>query len=96
MPTVVWLPQASKDVDNHYNYLKTYSDSTAEKAAQAIVTAASSLEFNPYKGTIIQEEAGLRKLPVSFGKYGYVIHYAILGDEIVILRVYHGRQNRPY
>ncbi|ERT04034.1 putative plasmid stabilization system [Lyngbya aestuarii BL J] len=38
----------------------------------------------------------MRKLFVSFGKYGYVIHYALLEDDVIILRVYHGRENRPY
>lgn len=52
------------------------------------------LQQNPRRGTIVDEIAGLRKLVVSFGKYGFIIHYVILEDDIVILRIYHGRENR--
>jgi hypothetical protein len=46
-------------------------------------------------GTIVQQAAGLRKLPIRFGKVAFVLHYVILADEVVILRVYHGREQRP-
>ncbi len=96
MPAVVWSLRASQDIEKHHNYLALRNEDAASKAAQAILQAASSLVQNPYKGVIIEKQAGLRKLPVFFGKYGYVIHYAIIADEIVILRVYHGSQDRPY
>ncbi|MEH1872576.1 type II toxin-antitoxin system RelE/ParE family toxin [Nostoc sp.] len=57
--------------------------------------SAESLQQNPRRGVIVDEIAGLRKLVVSFGKYGFIIHYIILEDEVVILRLYHGRENRP-
>ena len=96
MPVVVWSARASQDIEKHYNYLAFRNEDAAKKAAQAILQAANNLAQNPYKGVIIEEQAGLRKLPVFFGKYGYVIHYAVIADKIVILRVYHGSQNRPY
>ncbi|UUO13366.1 MULTISPECIES: hypothetical protein [Aphanizomenonaceae] len=37
----------------------------------------------------------MRKLVVAFGKYGFIIHYVILEDDVIILRIYHGRENRP-
>ena len=96
MPAVVWSLRASQDIEKHHNYLALRNEDAASKAAQAILQAASSLVQNPYKGVIIEKQAGLRKLPVFFGKYGYVIHYAIIADELVILRIYHGSQDRPY
>lgn len=42
----------------------------------------------------MKKQAG-RKLLVPFGKYGYTIHYIVLDDDVVILNVYHGRENRP-
>ena len=96
MPAVVWSPRASRDIERHYNYLRLQNESAAKKAAQTILRTGNSLEQNPYKGTAIKQQAGLRKLPVFFGKYGYVIHYAFLAEEVIILRVYHGRENRPH
>ena len=67
----------------------------ATRAVQAIVSSGESLQQNPGRGAIVEEVVGLRKIIVPFGKYGYIIHYAILEDDVIILRVYHGRENRP-
>lgn len=96
MPTVSWSPRAARDIEKQYNFLLTQNESVARSAAEVILEAGNSLSNHPYRGRVIEEQAGLRKLPVSFGKYGYVIHYAVIADEVVILRVYHGRENRPY
>lgn len=95
MPQVVWSPTASRDIDRHYNFLLTQDATTATKAVQKIIKTGGSLAQSPYRGTIVQSLAGIRKLLVSFGKYGYVIHYTVIEEEVVILRVYHGRENRP-
>lgn len=95
MPQVVWSPTASRDLERHYNFLTTQDADTATKAVQKIIKTGGSLAQSPYRGAIVQQKTGLRKLLVSFGKYGYVIHYTVIEEEVVILRVYHGRENRP-
>lgn len=95
MSEVVWSPTASRDIERHYNYLLTRSSTTATKAVQKIIQTGGSLAQSPYRGTMLQSSIGLRKLLVSFGKYGYVIHYTVIEEEVVILRVYHGKENRP-
>lgn len=95
MSKVVWTESATADLRRHYDYLKPNNPDAAAKAVQAIVQSGESLEQNPRRGAIVDEVAGLRKLLVSFGKFGFVIHYAILDDEVVLLRVYHGREQRP-
>ncbi len=95
MPQVVWSPKASRDIDRHYNFLLTRDPTTATKAVQKIIKTGGSLAQSPYRGTIVQQKTGLRKLLVAFGKYGYLIHYMVIEEEVVILRVYHGRENRP-
>ena len=61
---------------------------------QAIISSGESLQQNPRQCVIADKIAALRKLVVSFGEYGFIINYIILKDEVVILRVYHGRENR--
>lgn len=95
MPQVVWSPTASRDLDRHYNFLLTQDASIAAKAVQKIIKTGGSLAQSPYRGAVVQQKTGLRKLLVSLGKYGYVIHYTVIEEEVVILRVYHGRENRP-
>lgn len=95
MSTVIWTPAAITDTNRHYEFLEPNNPDAAKRAAQAILKAGNSLEENPRCGTVVQQAEGLRKLMVSFGKRGFVIHYIILEEEILILRVYHGREERP-
>lgn len=95
MSTVIWTTAALADVEGLLNGLAQVNPDAADRAAQAIRKAGDSLESSPKRGAIVQGAPGLRKLVVAFGKPGFVIHYAVLEDEVVILKVYSGRQNRP-
>jgi addiction module RelE/StbE family toxin len=95
MSQIVWTETAIDDLNRHYDFIKLNNPDAAARAVQAIVSSGESLQDNPRRGAIVDEIAGLRKLLVSFGKYGYTIHYVILEDDVIILRVYHGRENRP-
>jgi plasmid stabilization system protein ParE len=95
MSQVTWTKTALNDADELVEPLMDVNPDAAVRAAQAIRQAGSSLSQNPKRGTMVQGAPGVRKLRVPFGQYGFVIHYAILEDEVVVLRVYHARQNRP-
>ncbi len=95
MPTVVWSRAALADLDRQYQFLKIQNPEAATRALKIIVDAGKSLVQTPRRGTPIAAAPGLRKLRVKFGKYGYILHYTLLEDEVLILKVYHGRQNRP-
>ncbi len=95
MSQIVWTETALYDLNRHYDFIKLNNPDIAARAVQMIVTSGESLQQNPRRGSILDEIAGLRKLLVNFGKYGYIIHYVILEDEVIILRIYHGRENRP-
>jgi addiction module RelE/StbE family toxin len=95
MPTVVWSRPALADLDRQYRFLQAQNPEAATRAVQAIIQAGKSLSQSPQRGTPITSAPGLRKLKVRFGKFGYLLHYTVLEDEVLILRVYHGRQNRP-
>ncbi len=95
MSQIVWTETAIDDLNRHYDFIKLNNADAAARAVEAIVSSGESLQQNARRGAIVDEKAGLRKFLVSFGKYGFIIHYAILEDDVVILRVYHGRSNRP-
>ncbi len=95
MSQIVWSQTAIEDLNRHYDFIKLNNPDAAARAVQAIVSSGESLQENPRRGAIVDEIAGLRKLIVSFGKYGYIIHYVIIEDDVIILHVYHGRENRP-
>jgi plasmid stabilization system protein ParE len=93
MTQVSWTEAAFTDIQRHYEALALIN-ADALRAIQVIRKAGDSLEAFPRRGAIVHEAAGLRKLQVTFGKVGFAIHYAMIEDEVVILRVYHGRESR--
>lgn len=95
MSLVVWTPTAVQDLQRHREFLAVLSLDVANRTIQLIVKQGESLIQNPRRGPVIEESSGLRKLPLRIGKNGFVLHYAILLDEVIILRVYNGRENRP-
>jgi plasmid stabilization system protein ParE len=95
MSEIVWSDTALDDLNRHYDFIKLNNIEAASRALQAIVSSSESLQQNPCRGAIVNDKAGLRKLLVPFGKYGFVIHYIVLEEDVVILNVYHGRENRP-
>ncbi len=95
MSKVIWLPEALTDLVRLFDFLKLKNENAAILAAQAIREAGFSLGDAPYQGTALNDGLGRRKLAVPFGKYGYVIHYYLEDDTVLIVRVYHGRENRP-
>jgi addiction module RelE/StbE family toxin len=95
MSQIVWTETAIDDLNRHYDFIKLNNPDAAALAVQAIVSSGESLQDNPRRGAIVNEIGGLRKLLVPFGKYGYIIHYVIFEDDVIVLRIYHGRENRP-
>jgi plasmid stabilization system protein ParE len=81
-------------LERHYNFWESINSDLAKKVVQEITKKGESLQDNPRRGTVIHQAQGLRKLSVPFGKYGFVIHYTILEEDVLILRVYGGRENR--
>ncbi|NEP19559.1 MAG: type II toxin-antitoxin system RelE/ParE family toxin [Leptolyngbya sp. SIO4C1] len=96
MQQLIWTRQARADLQHHYDYLLSFNQQSALRALRAIVKAARQLASTPELGVVIDKNSGLRKWPVAFGKTGYVIYYISMSGQVIIARVYHGRQSRPY
>lgn len=96
MPQLIWSLRSRADLQDHYDYLLPLNEQSALRAVKVIVEAARKLAENPTIGQVIDKEAGIRKWPVSFGKYGFVIHYTLEPNVVTIARIYHGSQMRPY
>jgi plasmid stabilization system protein ParE len=87
MSQIVWTETAIDDLNRHYDFINLNNADAAARAIQAIVSSGESLQQNPHRGAIVDEIAGLQKLVVSFDKYGFIIHYVILEDDVIILRI---------
>jgi plasmid stabilization system protein ParE len=92
---LIWAPEALLDLSGHFEFLQERNPEAAGKAAQAIREAGFGIAQSPYRGTLLTDGSGRRKLRVAFGKNGYVIHYLVEDSTILIVRIYDGRQQRP-
>jgi plasmid stabilization system protein ParE len=87
--------EAVADLERLHAFLVNKNPRAAQRAVAAISNALHSLDVFPDRGRP-SGIAGARELVVPFGRLAYVVRYAHLAerDEIVILRIWHGREQR--
>lgn len=86
---------AAADLRRLHAFLADKSPFAAAKAVAALVAAMQSLDLFPERGRP-SGVPNVRELIVPFGRSGYVLRYAHLAarDEVVIIRIWHGREQR--
>jgi plasmid stabilization system protein ParE len=89
---VYWTPRAFADVDRVREFLARKNPRAASAAAEALFEAPNVLLDQPRIGARLERfvEQEARRLVV--GKYE--IWYALIGDEIQVLRVFHTKEDR--
>jgi len=87
--------EAAADLKRLRAFLVDKNPSAAQRAVAAIANAVRSLEAFPARGRP-SGTSDTRELIVPFGQSAYVVRYAHLpgSDEIVIVRIWHGREER--
>ena len=87
--------EAAADLDRLRAFLADKNPDAAQRAATSLIQAIQSLDMFPDRGrpTGIDD---VRELIVPFGNSAYVLRYVHLADtdEIVVLRIWHGREQR--
>ena len=95
MSQVKWLPAALADIERLYTFLHEKSPEAAARAAQTILDGANLLQSSPSLGRAMPDETGRRELSLAFGAGAYVLRYKLESlDTVVIVRVWHRRENR--
>ena len=86
---------AAADLERLHEFLADKNTAAARQAVSALVTAAESLHSFPERGRP-SGVPNIRELIVPFGRSGYILRYAYSAatDEIIILRIWHGRETR--
>lgn len=96
MATIKWLPEAIADIERLHAFLKDKDIGAATHAAQCILRGTTLLKNSPRTGRPMPDETGRRELFVAFGAGAYVLRYMVEAkDTVVIIRVWHSRENRP-
>jgi len=93
MADLQFTPEAEADLDNIWLYIAKESQSIerADLTLDRFSTAFSRLARNPYMGRKRDDiRPGYRSFPVG----SYIVFYRLIGaDEILVLRVVHGRRD---
>ena len=86
---------AQSDLERLQVFLRDNSPTAAQRAVAVLDAAMRSLDAFPQRG-LLSGVPGVRELIVPFGQSAYVLRYALLSptDEIVILRIWHGREGQ--
>jgi toxin ParE1/3/4 len=82
---------AQRDIRTVYEFIATENPGAAVATVAALFDAINGLEHFPQRGRS-GRIAGTRELVV---RTGHVIAYAVRPDEVVIVRIRHGRQLWP-
>jgi plasmid stabilization system protein ParE len=91
---LIWLTEARQDVDRLHEFLVEVNPAAAEKAIQLIQEGARSLVRHPEIGRPMVVDSHRRELFLPFGASAYVLRYRVEEDTLVIIRVWHGREDR--
>lgn len=92
MGDIIFTARASADLVRLRAFLAHKSPRAARAAANRIVRALDLLLLFPRSGTVIRGD--IRRLIVKHGRGTYVARYRIVGEDIQILRIWHGRERR--
>lgn len=91
---LVWLPQAQADIQRLYDFLLERDPRAVERAIRAIQLGAQRLLDFPRVGRRMDDATERRELSVPFGAGAYILRYRIHEDTIVVIRVWHSREER--
>ncbi len=91
---LVWLPEAKEDIRRLFEFLTDKDMDAAGRMLQRVRTGATTLLEFPLAGKRMDEATERRELFVTFGVGAYVLRYRLLGETLVVIRVWHSRELR--
>lgn len=89
-----WLPEADHDIDRLYEFLYEKNPPAAMRSMEAIQKGANQLKITPEIGQPMNDELQRRELFIPFGAGAYVLRYRVYDNTLVIIRVWHSKENR--
>ena len=90
---LVWTAAARADLIRLRRFIDPHNPAAARRAAEAIAEGAKLLIEHPAIGKRVEGRDD-RELSIPFGQRGYVLRYRQDGQIVVVLRVWHGLEQR--
>ena len=91
---LLWLPEAQADIQRLYHFLRERDPRAAARAIRAIQLGAQRLLEFPHLGKRMDDETERYEVSVPFGAGAYVLRYRLHAETIVVIRVWHSREER--
>ena len=91
---LVWVKESEEDIQRLFDFLFEKSPSAAANAIQSILEKSELLRDFPELGHLMSDDSGRRELFIPFGASAYVLRYYVINKHVVIVRVWHSRENR--
>ena len=94
MPRLIWSDNALRDLARLRDFLAVKSRSAAQRAVTAIRIGVKPLARDPEIGRLIDDlPPDYREWIVEFGRGAYVVRYQVVGNEVVMMAIRHGRED---
>lgn len=90
---LVWSPAARRDLIRLRDFIEPHNPKAARRSSEKIRKATKLILDNPAIGTKIEGRED-RELFTAFGQGGYILRYQIIAQKIVILKIWHTREDR--
>jgi plasmid stabilization system protein ParE len=94
MARIKWRIEAIQDIDRLRNFLFSKDQESARKVIYIIYNSLKRLETMPEIGRPLVDGTKRRELTIPFGAGAYIIRYVLENNNVYILRVWHGKENR--
>ena len=90
------LPEAIADLARLREFIHVHNPAAASRAAKRLREAIHKIPHQPFLGRQMEgvDNPELRERFIPFGKAGYWIEYLVKEEEILIVKIWHGRENR--
>jgi plasmid stabilization system protein ParE len=92
--TLEWSVAALADLDRFAEFLHDRHPYMAQIIAAEILNRTRIISEHPQLGRPVEGRADYRELALSVLNTTYVFRYGYNGDRLVMLRVFHGREQR--
>jgi toxin ParE1/3/4 len=91
---VVWLPSAISDLERLQDFLTRDAEPNPGDVAGLIKDATRSLRDFPQRCRRVPERLNFRELFVEARSQTYVVQFRVTGQDVVIVRIWHGKESR--
>ena len=90
---LIWSAAARRDVIRLRTFIDPHNPEAARNAADTLKKATRLLLGHPALGKRLEERED-RELFIPFGQRGYILRYRLEDETLVIVRIWHGLEER--